>query len=69
MKKGLLLGAILTLIIGVSAQTSKVKFSKGFYYLAKDSSISTKFQMRFQSLYEAKMNNGRKTKYLYFPIK
>jgi hypothetical protein len=36
MKKGLLLGAILTLIVGVSAQTSKVKFSKGFYYLAKD---------------------------------
>jgi phosphate-selective porin OprO and OprP len=58
MKKGLLLAAILTLLIGVSAQTSKVKFSKGFYYLAKDSSISTKFQMRFQSLYEAKMNNG-----------
>ncbi len=26
--------------------------------MAKDSSISTKFQMRFQSLYEAKMNNG-----------
>lgn len=35
------------------AQISKVKFGKGIYVMAKDSSIDCKFGMRFQTLFEA----------------
>ncbi len=35
------------------AQVSKIKFGKGLYVMAKDSSMDLKFGMRFQTLFEA----------------
>jgi hypothetical protein len=58
MKKIITLLGICIFALGANAQDSKVKFGKGYYYMAKDSSISTKFQFRFQTLYEANMHNG-----------
>lgn len=40
-------------VTNIHAQVSKIKFGKGLYVVAKDSSMDLKFGMRFQTLFEA----------------
>ncbi len=40
-------------VANMHAQESKIKFGKGLYVVAKDSSMDLKFGMRFQTLFEA----------------
>lgn len=40
-------------VANIHAQESKIKFGKGLYVIAKDSSMDLKFGLRFQTLFEA----------------